>query len=69
MTDGGLRKPSPLVFDHREAENWRKFEQEYDIYAEAIYSKKTDKEKAMILLNLAGTEAMEMDREILCLRS
>ena len=62
MADGGLRKPSPLVFDHRKAENWRKFEQEYDIYVEAIYSKKTDKEKAMILLNLAGTEAIDMER-------
>ena len=58
----GLRRPDPVSFDGNVAENWRKFELEYDIYIECSFAEKTSKQKAMILLNLAGSEAMERER-------
>ena len=61
MADG-LRKHSPLRFDHQKAENWRVFSMEFDIYMEAMYADKSDRAKAMILLNLAGGEAIELER-------
>ena len=57
-----LRKPSPLSFQGNVAENWRVFEQEYDIYIAAGFSDKDDKTKAYIMLNLAGSEAIERER-------
>ena len=61
MADG-FRRPDPLVFDGNIAENWRIFEQEYDIFIAAAHSDKTARTKAYILLNLAGAEAIERER-------
>jgi hypothetical protein len=44
------------------AENWRVFEMEYDIYIAAAHAEKTDKQRAYMLLNLAGKEAMDKAR-------
>ena len=52
----GFRKPDPLVF-----ENWRIFGQEYDIFIAAACSDKHTTQ-AFILLNLAGSEAIERER-------
>lgn len=57
----GFRRPDPLIFDGNIAENWRIFEQEYDIFIEAAHSDKPAKTKAYILLNLAGAEAIERE--------
>ena len=58
----GLRTPSPLSFEGNVAENWRVFELEYDIYVAAAHADKSNKTKAYILLNLAGSEAIERER-------
>ncbi|KAJ7996683.1 hypothetical protein DPEC_G00239570 [Dallia pectoralis] len=58
----GFRRPDPLVFDGNLAENWRIFEQEYDIFIAAAHSDKPAKTQAYILLNLAGAEAIERER-------
>ena len=59
MADG-LRKLDPLTFDGNKAKKWRIFKQENEIYIEAIFSDKSQKAKAMILL--AGREAIELER-------
>ncbi|KAJ8381360.1 hypothetical protein SKAU_G00021380 [Synaphobranchus kaupii] len=61
MADG-FRRPDPLVFDGTIAENWRVFEQEYDIFITAAHSEKPARTQAYILLNLAGSEAIERER-------
>ncbi|KAK7907206.1 hypothetical protein WMY93_015818 [Mugilogobius chulae] len=61
MADG-FRRPEPLVFDGNIAENWRIFEQEYDIFIAAAHSDKPARTRAYILLNLAGPEAIERER-------
>ncbi|KAF1385281.1 hypothetical protein PFLUV_G00106100 [Perca fluviatilis] len=61
MADG-FRRPDPVVFDGNVAENWRIFEQDYDIFIAAAHSDKPAKTKAYILLNLAGPEAIERER-------
>ncbi len=58
MVDGFWR-PAPLVFHGNITENWRIFEQEYDIFSMAANSDKPDCTRAYILLNLAGPEAIE----------
>ena len=58
----GFRKPDPLVFDGNIAENWRIFEQEYEIFIAAACSDKPPRTQAFILLNLAGSEAIERER-------
>uniref|UniRef100_A0A669EUY2 Gypsy retrotransposon integrase-like protein 1 n=1 Tax=Oreochromis niloticus TaxID=8128 RepID=A0A669EUY2_ORENI len=58
----GFRRPDPLVFDGNVAENWRIFEQEYDIFIAAAHSDKPARTQAYILLNLAGPEAIERER-------
>jgi len=60
--DTGLRRPKPLSFEGNVAENWRVFEQEFDIYVNAAYADKSDTAKAYMLLNLAGSEAIERER-------
>ncbi|XP_064629251.1 uncharacterized protein K02A2.6-like [Lineus longissimus] len=62
MADSGLRKPAPLSFEGNVAENWRVFKREYDIFVNAGFSDKGDAVKAAILLNLAGSEAIERER-------
>ena len=54
-----IRKPDMLIFDEKIAERWLIFEQEYDIFIECAHNQKNAREKAMILLNLAGSEAIE----------
>ena len=58
----GLRRPDMLSFEGNTAENWRVFETEYDIYIAAGHADKSNKVKAMMLLNLAGPEAIEKSR-------
>lgn len=58
----GFRRPDPLIFDGNIAENWRRFELEFDIFIAAAHSEKPDKTKAYILHNLAGSEAIERER-------
>lgn len=61
MADG-FRRPEPLVFDGNIAENWRIFEQEYDIFIAAAHSDKSARTRAYILLNLAGPDAIEREK-------
>lgn len=58
----GFRRPDPLVFDGNIAENWRVFEQEYDIFIAAAHYDKPARTRAYILLNIAGPEAIERER-------
>jgi hypothetical protein len=62
MADGGLRKPDPLLFEGNIAENWRRFERDFDIFIQAAHSAASKKVKSYILLNLAGPEAIERER-------
>ncbi len=57
-----FRKPEPLSFSGNVAENWRLFEEDFDIFIEAAHGNKSNKEKAYILLNIAGKEAIEKAR-------
>lgn len=57
-----FRRPDPLTFDGNIADNWRIFEQEYDIFIAAAHYDKPAKTRAYILLNLAGPEAIERER-------
>lgn len=59
MAEIGLRKPSPLSFEGNVAENWRYFEEEFEIYSHAVLYDKPSKVKAYTLLNLAGPEAIK----------
>ena len=61
MADG-LRKPTPMSFEGNVAENWRIFEQDFEIFVQAAYADKPDRTKAYILLNLAGPDAIERER-------
>lgn len=61
MSDG-FRRTDPLVFYENIAENCRVFEQEYDIFIAAAHYDKPARTKAYILLNLAGSEAIERER-------
>lgn len=58
----GFRRPDPVVFYGNVAENWCVFEQEFDIFIAAAHSEKEPRTKAFILLNLAGSEAIEHER-------
>ena len=56
-----FHKPSALSFDGNTSENWRRFQQQYDIYLIASGSeKKDDTVKIAILLNFAGEDAIEV---------
>ena len=55
---GALGKPEPLSFEGNVAENWKNFEAEFDIFAQAAYGGKDERTKAYILLHLAGREAI-----------
>ncbi|KAL1279192.1 hypothetical protein QQF64_025865 [Cirrhinus molitorella] len=57
-----FRRPDPLSFEGNVADNWRIFEQEYDIFIAAAHHDKSAKTRAYILLNLAGPEAIERER-------
>ena len=65
MATGGLaRKPEPLCFTGNVAENWIRFEMEYDVYnlLDCLPEETTERQKAMMLLNLAGTEAIQREK-------
>ena len=62
MAESALRKPDPLVFDENIAENWRKFELEFDVYCQVCFSDANDKQKSYLLLNLAGSDAIEKEQ-------
>ena len=62
MADAGFSNPGPLSFNGNVTENWRKFEQEYDVFIAAAPSDKEEKTQAYILLNLAGSKAIERER-------
>ena len=56
-----FHKPSALSFDGNTSENWRRFQQQYEIYLTASCSeKKDDSVKIAILLNFAGEDAIEV---------
>jgi len=55
-----FNKPGPLILDAQAAENWRKFIMRFEIYLEASEkTKKSDKIKVNLMLNCAGSEAIE----------
>ena len=54
-------KPAPLSFEGNCAENWCILEQEYNTFIAASYSDKPKKAQAYMLLNLAGSEAIERE--------
>ncbi|KAJ8030205.1 hypothetical protein HOLleu_26545 [Holothuria leucospilota] len=56
------RKPKELKFEGNQAQNWKEFKEDFEIFVEAAHSEKTDKQKAYLLLNLAGREAIEKSR-------
>lgn len=58
----GLRIPEPLSFDGNVAENWRHFENNFNIYRKAVLKKKDADEVAYIFLNLAGQEAIDREK-------
>lgn len=62
--EGTLRKPEPLLFTGNVAENWRKFLLEFNTYIDCC-TNLSEKQKAMMLLNLAGPEAMEKERSFI----
>lgn len=55
-----FNKPGPLIIDAQAAENWRKFIMRFEIYLVATEKeKKSDKIKVNLLLNCAGSDAIE----------
>jgi hypothetical protein len=55
-----FNKPGPLIIDAQSAENWRKFLMRFEIYLIAKEKdEKPDKFKVNLLLNCAGSEAIE----------
>lgn len=57
-----FRRPDPLIFEGNVSENWRRFEQDLEIFVQAAHGSKTAKEHAYILLNIAGKDAIEKSR-------
>ena len=54
-------KPNQVFFDGNVAENWRRFEQKFEIFIVASGNeKKSKKEKCCMLLNLAGEQEIEV---------
>ena len=55
-----FNKPGPLIIDAQAADNWRKFLMRFEIYLIAAEKeKKSDKVKVSLLLNCAGSDAIE----------
>ena len=57
-----FRKPAQISFEGNSADSWRIFQQEYDIYIQAAHQTASKRTQAFILLNLAGSEAIERER-------
>ena len=57
----GFNKPQGLSFDGNVSDNWRRFKQQFLVYLTAAnLDEKSGKTKTCILLNLAGSEALEI---------
>lgn len=56
-----FNRPAPLSFQGNVKENWCVFVQEYDIYIAAAHGTTPKKTQAYILLNIAGSEAIERE--------
>lgn len=55
-----FNKPGPLIIDAQAGDNWRKFLMRFEIYLIAAEKeKKSDKLKVNLLLNCAGSDAIE----------
>ena len=57
-----LNRPPPLDFTGNVAENWRLFEQDFDVFLSAAHPKADKKTRSYILLNLAGLEAIQRSK-------
>ena len=57
-----LNRPPPLDFTGNVAENWRLFEQDFDVFVSAAHPKADKKTRSYILLNLAGREAIQRSK-------
>ena len=56
-----LQPPSALALTGNLAENWRRFKQQFEIYEIASgLARKDGKVRAMTLLHVAGSEALEV---------
>jgi hypothetical protein len=60
--DLAVRKPDELEFVGNVSENYKKYVMQFDIYIDCLPETVTDKQKAMLFLNLAGTEAMQREK-------
>ena len=58
-----FHKPSALSFDGNRSENWRRFEQQYQIYLTASGEKKDDSLKIATLLKFAREDAIEVFKQ------
>ena len=59
--DGGIKHPDPLLLTGNTAENWRRWEQRFKLYLEAIGAhEKPDPRKRAILLHCVGEDALEV---------
>lgn len=57
----GINKPEPLSLNGNLAENWRRFKRDYDLFMTATGRRtKTKAIQAATLLNLVGTEAVDL---------
>ena len=57
----GSDKPQGLSFDSNVSDNWHRFKQQFLVYLTAAsLDEKSGKTKTCILLNLAGSEALEI---------
>lgn len=56
------RKPDVLSFSGNVAENWHRFERDYDIFIGCLPDNTSEARKAMLLLNLAGSEAIQKEQ-------
>ncbi|XP_031334069.1 uncharacterized protein K02A2.6-like [Photinus pyralis] len=59
--DGLFKPPDPLVLDGNISENWRKFEQRFDLFLVAAdLDKKAEGKKVAVFLNVIGEDALEL---------
>lgn len=55
-----LKLPEPLIFGTDIVVNWKKFEQKFRLYIEAIGSAKINAQKVAILLNCIGDDGLDL---------
>lgn len=61
------RRPDVLAFTGNVAENWHRFERDYDVFIGCLPEDTTERRKAMLLLNLAGPEAVHKEQSFVYL--